>query len=182
MSGSLESNILFGAPLDQARLDAVVDCCCLGPDIQQLPGGLATEIGEKGVNLSGGQKARVSLARAAYARASVVLLDDPLSAVDPAVARALFDRCIKRWLAIENRAAVVLVTHQRQFMASADVVAVMDTASLADSDEMGSSSFSVGILKAVGTLADLRQRGFVAAEEVADLGDHDSEDAPAAKT
>ena len=107
-----------------ARLAAVVAACCLGPDIAQLPDGLATEIGEKGVNLSGGQKARVSLARACYAKADVVLLDDPLSAVDPAVARHLFHSAIVGWLAKTNGACVVLVTHQRQFLKFADKVRV----------------------------------------------------------
>jgi ABC-type multidrug transport system fused ATPase/permease subunit len=60
----------------------VIDVCALATDIEQLPDGLDTEIGEKGVNLSGGQKARVSLARACYANADVVILDDPLSAVN----------------------------------------------------------------------------------------------------
>lgn len=54
-------------------------------DIRDWPLGLDTEIGEKGVNLSGGQKARISLARALYSQADVYLLDDPLSAVDPQV-------------------------------------------------------------------------------------------------
>ena len=71
-----------------------MEACALSHDIAQLPAGDATEIGERGVNLSGGQKARLSLARAAYARADVCLLDDPLSAVDPRVAHTLFTKCI----------------------------------------------------------------------------------------
>ena len=82
LAGTLRANILFGAPLEVGRLARVLAACCLEPDVAQLPHGLETEIGEKGVNLSGGQKARVSLARACYAKAAVVLLDDPLSAVD----------------------------------------------------------------------------------------------------
>lgn len=78
---SIKANILFGYPLDEARYQAVIEACALRPDLQVLEDGDATEIGAKGVSLSGGQKARVALARAVYARTKYVLLDDPLSAV-----------------------------------------------------------------------------------------------------
>lgn len=78
---SIKENILFGYPLDEARYQAVVEACALRPDLQMLEDGDTTEIGAKGVSLSGGQKARVALARAVYARTKFVLLDDPLSAV-----------------------------------------------------------------------------------------------------
>lgn len=82
-----------------------------------LPGGDQTEIGEKGINLSGGQKARVSLARAVYQDADVYLLDDPLSAVDVHVSKVLFEDCISDFLKGKTR---VLVTHQLQYLPSAD--------------------------------------------------------------
>jgi len=63
-----------------------------------FPSGDLTEIGEKGINLSGGQKARVALARAVYSDADIFLLDDPLSAVDAKVAKRLFEDCIKKML------------------------------------------------------------------------------------
>ena len=63
-------------------------------DIAQLPAADDTEIGERGINLSGGQKARLALARATYSRPDIALLDDPLSAVDPKVAKVLFEKCI----------------------------------------------------------------------------------------
>jgi len=72
----------------------VIEVCALAPDLEILPGGDQTEIGEKGINLSGGQKARVSLARAVYQDADVYLLDDPLSAVDVHVSKILFENCI----------------------------------------------------------------------------------------
>lgn len=68
--------------------------CALDHDVAALPAGDDTEIGERGVNLSGGQKARLALARAVYSRPDVALLDDPLSAVDPKVAKILFQQCI----------------------------------------------------------------------------------------
>ena len=70
--------------------------------------GQYTKIGERGINISGGQKARISLARAVYADADIYLFDDPLSAVDPEVAKLIFDECIRGFLKNKLR---VLVTH-----------------------------------------------------------------------
>lgn len=92
----------------------MVHACALARDIALLPRGDATEIGERGINLSGGQKARVGLARAAYAAdAPLVILDDPLSAVDPAVGRHLFQHCICGLMAGRPR---IVVTHQLQYL------------------------------------------------------------------
>ncbi|KAJ7479990.1 hypothetical protein B0H11DRAFT_2173507 [Mycena galericulata] len=106
---SIKDNILFGYPLDEARYQQVIDCCALQPDLDQLEDGDATEIGEKGVSLSGGQKARVALARAVYVQSKYVLLDDPLSAVDSHTSRTLYEKCLRGPL-LANR-TVVLVTH-----------------------------------------------------------------------
>lgn len=78
---SIKDNILFGQPFDAARYADVLECCALRTDLDILEDGDETEIGARGVSLSGGQKARVALARAVYARTKYVLLDDPLSAV-----------------------------------------------------------------------------------------------------
>ncbi|KAF7321054.1 hypothetical protein HMN09_00192800 [Mycena chlorophos] len=106
---SIKDNILFGYPYDEERYNAVIDCCALGPDLDMLEDGDATEIGEKGVSLSGGQKARVALARAVYAKSKYVLLDDPLSAVDSHTSRVLYEKCLRGPI-LANR-TVVLVTH-----------------------------------------------------------------------
>ncbi|GAA5917290.1 hypothetical protein JCM6882_004151 [Rhodosporidiobolus microsporus] len=106
---SIKNNILFGSPFEQERYDAVIDACALKTDLAMFDAGDETEIGEKGISLSGGQKARVALARAVYSRAKVVLLDDPLSAVDSHTARWLFKRCLRGPL-LENR-TVILITH-----------------------------------------------------------------------
>ncbi|KAI0649819.1 multidrug resistance-associated ABC transporter [Trametes meyenii] len=106
---SIKENILFGLPYDQARYEAVVECCALRPDLAILEDGDDTEIGARGVSLSGGQKARVALARAVYAPSKYVLLDDPLSAVDSHTARFLYDRLIKGPLLAHR--TIVLVTH-----------------------------------------------------------------------
>lgn len=88
----LKENILFGKPFDKDLYEAVIDACALRPDLAILPHGDMTEIGEKGINLSGGQKARVSLARAVYQNYDVYLLDDPLSAVDSHVGKHIFEK------------------------------------------------------------------------------------------
>ncbi|KPA78899.1 putative mitochondrial p-glycoprotein-like protein [Leptomonas pyrrhocoris] len=104
------------------RLSAAVRCCQLEADLALLSGGLSTEIGEKGINLSGGQKARVSLARAVYADRDVYVLDDPLSALDAHVGRHVMEEVVLRALAGKTR---VLVTHQLHVLPYADQVVVV---------------------------------------------------------
>ena len=79
-------------------MNKVVEVCCLEHDLEIFNKGLEAEIGEKGINASGGQKARISLARAWYSEADIVLLDDPLSAVDPDVAEKIFKNWIEGYL------------------------------------------------------------------------------------
>ncbi|CAL1697425.1 unnamed protein product [Somion occarium] len=106
---SIKDNVLFGYPYDEERYKSVIECCALLPDLDILEDGDATEIGARGVSLSGGQKARVALARAVYAPTKYVLLDDPLSAVDSHTARFLYERLLRGPL-LKDR-TVVLVTH-----------------------------------------------------------------------
>ncbi|EKM76533.1 hypothetical protein AGABI1DRAFT_122491 [Agaricus bisporus var. burnettii JB137-S8] len=106
---SIRDNILFGYPFDEERYKAVVEACALNPDLSVLEDGDQTEIGARGVSLSGGQKARVALARAVYARTKYVLLDDPLSAVDSHTSRFLYEHLLRGPL-LANR-TVILVTH-----------------------------------------------------------------------
>ena len=92
---TIRANILLGKPMDEERYKNVIKACCLDIDLQNFGEvGDLLMIGDKGVNLSGGQKARISLARALYADADLYLLDDPLAAVDPKVAKKIFDQCI----------------------------------------------------------------------------------------
>ena len=100
---------MFGESFDQERFNAVVKMCALEEDLQLMQHGVSTLLGERGTTLSGGQKARLSLARAVYSNADIYLLDDPLSAVDAKVAQRLFDECILKL--VERRKTVVLVTH-----------------------------------------------------------------------
>ena len=94
-SGTFRKNILFGEPYDKQKYAEVIDACALREDVRRFPNGDLTFVGEQGVTLSGGQRARVSLARAVYADADVYLLDDPLSAVD---AKHIFNQCICKLL------------------------------------------------------------------------------------
>ena len=87
MSETVKNNILFGHPYDQSRFSTVLEIWCLDEDMQKLKDGIETRIGERGINISGGQKARISLARAVYSDSDIYLLDDPLSALDPKVGK-----------------------------------------------------------------------------------------------
>uniref|UniRef100_A0A674DT05 ATP binding cassette subfamily C member 12 n=1 Tax=Salmo trutta TaxID=8032 RepID=A0A674DT05_SALTR len=109
--GTVQDNILMGEPFNQTRYDKVISACSLIPDLAILPYGDQTEIGERGLNLSGGQKQRVSLARAVYSNKDIILLDDPLSAVDAHVGKHIFEECIKKTL---KGKSIILVTHQLQ--------------------------------------------------------------------
>jgi hypothetical protein len=88
-NATLKENILFGSAYEEDRYNRVVYACCLVQDFRELPYGDQTEIGEKGVNLSGGQQQRINLARAAYSRSDVILMDDPLSAVSDALSHSI---------------------------------------------------------------------------------------------
>lgn len=129
-NGTVRENILFGEPFDQRQYDRVVAACALLPDFAMLPDGDGTEIGEKGVNLSGGQKQRISLARAAYSRTEIVLLDDPLSAVDAHVGRHLLTQCINGIMKGRTR---LLVTHQLHIMPEMDYILLLDQGQIVES-------------------------------------------------
>ena len=121
--GTVRSNILFGKPYDEAKFRRIVEACCLLDDFKEFANGDLTEIGERGINLSGGQKARTSLARALYSDADIYLLDDPLSAVDTKVAKDLFKKAIRGVLRDKT---VILATHQVHFAREADKIIVLE--------------------------------------------------------
>ena len=120
---TIRDNILFGLPLDEDRYNRVIEACQLESDLEILKGGDLTEIGEKGINLSGGQKARVSLARAVYSDWDILLMDDPISALDANVKQKVFEMVF--WGELKHKTRV-LVTHAVDFLHLADRIIVME--------------------------------------------------------
>uniref|UniRef100_A0A3B4GL42 Multidrug resistance-associated protein 4-like n=1 Tax=Pundamilia nyererei TaxID=303518 RepID=A0A3B4GL42_9CICH len=120
--GTIRSNILFGKQLNPKKYERVLRACALKKDLQLFPDGDLTLIGDRGATLSGGQKARVNLARAVYEDADIYLLDDPLSAVDAEVGKHLFEQCICGLLKNKCR---ILITHQLQHLRTADQILVL---------------------------------------------------------
>lgn len=108
-NASVKENITFGKPYERRWYNRVVDACALRPDLEMLPAGDLTEIGERGITVSGGQKQRLNIARAIYFDADIVIMDDPLSAVDAHVGRHIMDEAICGLLQGKAR---VLATHQ----------------------------------------------------------------------
>ncbi|XP_014446420.1 multidrug resistance-associated protein 4 [Tupaia chinensis] len=121
-SGTVRSNILFGKKYEKERYEKVIKACALKKDLQLLEDGDLTVIGDRGATLSGGQKARVNLARAVYQDADIYLLDDPLSAVDAEVSRHLFELCICQTL---HDKITILVTHQLQYLKAASQILIL---------------------------------------------------------
>ncbi len=131
VNDTLRGNILFGRPYSVERYNQVIQACALTDDLSVLPAGDLTEIGEKGINLSGGQKARVGLARAMYGEASLLLMDDPLSAVDSHVGEHLFSKAVNGLADGKTR---ILVTHHVQFLPRCDKVIVMENGTVKHCD------------------------------------------------
>ena len=120
---SVRENIVFCRDYDRKWYDEVVDACALRPDLEMLPNGDMTEIGERGITVSGGQKQRLNIARAIYFHSDLVLMDDPLSAVDAHVGRHIFDNAICGLLKDKCR---ILATHQLHVLSRCDRIIWMD--------------------------------------------------------
>ncbi|NXQ88312.1 MRP7 protein, partial [Nyctibius grandis] len=121
---TVRENILFGREYDARLYEEVVEACALSEDLNILPAGDQTEVGENGVTLSGGQKARIALARAVYQEKELYLLDDPLAAVDADVANHLMRKCI---LGILKNKTRILCTHRTEFLEKADALLLIDS-------------------------------------------------------
>lgn len=140
LNATVEDNILFGSSLNSVKFDKAIEVSCLADDLKIMPAGILTEIGERGINLSGGQKARVSLARAVYRDADIYVLDDPLAAVDAHVGQLIFQECIQGALSGKTR---LLVTHQLHLLTECDRIIIFDE----------------GRIKACGSYAELSKSG-----------------------
>ncbi|KAL1434835.1 hypothetical protein MTO96_001724 [Rhipicephalus appendiculatus] len=137
-NATVKGNVVFMNRLDEDRYREVIESCALLPDLDILPGGENTEIGEKGINLSGGQKLRLSLARAVYHDADVYLLDDPFSAVDVHVAAHLFEHVVGPTGILKSKTRI-LVTHSMTYLPQVDWIVLLNH----------------GVVQEQGTYADL---------------------------
>ena len=126
---TIRNNILFGEPFNVERYKKVIEVCQLRHDLDIFEDGDQTMIGERGINLSGGQKQRISVARLAYSSKDIVILDDPLSALDPKVAQSLFDECIVEFMSNRTR---VLVTNQINVLPKCDEIFVLKDAKIVE--------------------------------------------------
>ncbi|KAJ4831189.1 ATP-binding cassette sub- C member 8 [Turnera subulata] len=129
-SGTVRDNILYGKPMEHDRYEKAIKACALDKDINSFSHGDLTEIGQRGLNMSGGQKQRLQLARAVYNDADIYLLDDPFSAVDAHTAATLFNDCVMTAL---KQKTVILVTHQVEFLSAVDTILVMQGGNITQS-------------------------------------------------
>jgi len=125
MDGTVRQNITFGLPFQQEWYDQIIEACCLSVDLKQFRNSDQTIVGDRGVQCSGGQRARIGLARALYQDAQVIVMDDPLSAVDTKVGRKIFYSAIQD-LCIKRGKSVVLATHQHQFIGESRCVLLVN--------------------------------------------------------
>ncbi len=109
----MRDNVLFGSDFEPKRYVETILACQLESDLAIMPAGDQTEIGEKGINLSGGQKARVALARAVYKQPDILIMDDPISALDATVRHAVFEQVFTGLMKDKTR---ILTTHAIEFI------------------------------------------------------------------
>ncbi|KAG9243283.1 putative ABC bile acid transporter [Calycina marina] len=160
-NASIKDNILFGLPFDEQRYDKVLEACALKKDLETLVDGENTEIGANGINLSGGQRWRVTFARALYSRAGILILDDIFSAVDAHVGRYLFEHALTGELGTGRTR--ILVTHHVSLVKSRTKYLV----------ELGD-----GTVETAGFLTDLEEDGtlqkVLSNEELSSSGDDET--------
>ena len=119
---TIRNNITFSKEFDEDKYNKTLELCQLNEDLETFPGKDLTEIGEKGVNLSGGQKVRVSLARTIYNEPDIYLFDDPISALDANVGKKIMKYCIARYLKGKTR---IVVTHALSYLKYMDRIVYM---------------------------------------------------------
>lgn len=156
-NATVRENILFGQPFDEDRYWAAIRDSSLEPDLELLEDGDGTEIGEKGITLSGGQKQRVNIARAIYFNADIIALDDPLSALDAGVGKAIFHNALLGALSGKTR---ILVTHAIHFLPFVDNIITLED----------------GRVSEVGTYKELKDRNGAFSHLVRDYGAEDEDD------
>ena len=163
-NATIKDNILFYQPYDEERYNKIIELSQLRPDLEIFEAGDLTEIGEKGVNLSGGQKARISIARALYSEKDIYLFDDPISALDANVGMKIMKNCIIKHLSDKTR---ILVTHALQYVSFSDRIIYMNK----------------GEIKWMGTYEEIKEQDFfkvfyekMKKEDKSDQRDDDNDD------
>lgn len=151
MNASIKKNIIFGHKYDPEFFERTIEACELKLDFEILPDGEETQVGEKGISLSGGQKARISLARAVYARADIYLLDDVLSAVDAHVSKNIIEKVLLKKTGVLSSKTLILSTNHIHVLEEADSIYVLDHGKI---DEKGTYD---ELLRANGEFAKLIQ-------------------------
>ena len=151
LNATVEENILFFSEKNEEKYKKVISICQLEPDLLTLPKGDRTEIGEKGLNLSGGQKARISIARAIYSDSDIYIFDDPLSALDAYVGMNLFKEVFDDYL---KEKTFIISTHALQYLSFFDKIYYMESGRIAWSgtyDEIINQNFYEEFVKSVET-------------------------------
>lgn len=164
MNASVKENVLFGHRWDPSFYDKTIKACALLEDFSSLPDGDKTEVGERGISLSGGQKARLTLARAVYARADVYLLDDILSAVDGHVGRHIIDNVLGSGGLLSTKTRVLATNSIPVLTESHHITLVQD-----------------GLITETGTYAELLKKGGGVAEFIKTANNDDSGNEPLRK-
>ena len=134
--GTIQDNITYGQPFWSQRYDEVVRQSCLLPDLAILADGDETEVRERGINLSGGQKARINLARCLYSRARTIYMDDILSAVDAHTARHIVDNALCGHL-VKGRTVIMVSHHENLVLPIADYVVSLSAGRVTEACSVG---------------------------------------------
>ncbi|XP_028951948.2 putative ABC transporter C family member 15 [Malus sylvestris] len=129
-TGTIRENVLFGRKMKRGFYEDVLEICALDQDVKMWADGDLTVVGERGMNLSGGEKQRIQLARAVYSDSDVYILDDPFSAVDAHTGTHLFKKCLLQHL---SQKTVIYATHQLEFLEAADLVLVIKDGQISQS-------------------------------------------------
>lgn len=167
-NATVKDNILFGNKYDPEFYQRTIEACALADDLAILPDGDETQVGEKGISLSGGQKARLSLARAVYARADVYLLDDPLSAVDEHVGGHIIDNVLGETGLLASKTRI-LATNSIPVLSHASTITMLSQGRIVES---GSFSTVMSAKKAIYSL--LKEFGKKAHSDSNDVSDNES--------